>query len=92
MQVSQLQPDTTYRLQIWAVNDKGASPFVHLRAFTTHPPTHTDHGKARADLDGRVQWSSSLSRPSEEDICVLSRFIGNQFILSLFEIFAIKFY
>ncbi|ROT85662.1 putative nephrin-like isoform X3 [Penaeus vannamei] len=35
-QVSQLQPDTTYRLQIWAVNDKGASPFVHLRAFTTH--------------------------------------------------------
>ncbi|XP_042888534.1 nephrin-like [Penaeus japonicus] len=41
-QVSQLQPDTTYRLQIWAVNDKGASPFVHY-AGLHHTPAHT-HG------------------------------------------------
>ncbi|XP_071523294.1 protein turtle homolog B-like isoform X2 [Panulirus ornatus] len=39
-QVGQLEPDTTYRLQVWAANDKGTSPSVHLRAFTTHPPTH----------------------------------------------------
>nr|XP_045612714.1 uncharacterized protein LOC123767187 [Procambarus clarkii] len=39
-QVGELEPDATYRLQVWAANDKGASPSVHLRAFTTHPPTH----------------------------------------------------
>ncbi|KAK8394370.1 hypothetical protein O3P69_006516 [Scylla paramamosain] len=39
-QVGQLEPDTTYRLQVWAANDKGVSPTVHLPAFTTHPPTH----------------------------------------------------
>ncbi|XP_050693474.1 nephrin-like [Eriocheir sinensis] len=39
-QVGQLDPDTTYRLQVWAANDKGVSPTVHLPAFTTHPPTH----------------------------------------------------
>ncbi|KAK3887433.1 hypothetical protein Pcinc_008436 [Petrolisthes cinctipes] len=39
-QVGQLEPDATYRLQVWAANEKGVSPSVHLQAFTTHPPTH----------------------------------------------------
>ncbi|KAK7073995.1 hypothetical protein SK128_004910 [Halocaridina rubra] len=40
-QVEHLSPDTTYRLQVWAANDKGRSPSVHLNAFTTNGPnTH----------------------------------------------------
>ncbi|CAL4120152.1 unnamed protein product, partial [Meganyctiphanes norvegica] len=33
--VRNLQPGTTYRLQVWSANDKGVSPSVHLQAFTT---------------------------------------------------------
>ena len=44
-QVPNLTAGTSYRVQVWAANDKGSSSSVHLHAFTLNTPVHPDHGK-----------------------------------------------
>ncbi|KAK7083635.1 hypothetical protein SK128_026176 [Halocaridina rubra] len=70
-QVDGLLPDTTYRLHIWAANEKGASPYVHLRAFTTHLPNHhNDHVVAEVregNNDDSTNTGSSIGVHSSMD-------------------------
>ncbi|XP_066978327.1 neural cell adhesion molecule 1-like isoform X2 [Macrobrachium rosenbergii] len=68
-QVEQLSPDTTYRLQVWAANDKGSSPSLHLQGFTTHPPSHhhTAHVVAEVREGSSSDGSSSSSGGNSKD-------------------------